>query len=189
MTAASQEVGQEAGRVVSPEESPEAESVPKQKKLALVASKGGLDEVYPVLIMASTAGALGWDTRVFCTFYGLDLVNKKRQKKLKVSAVGNAASPPPIEGMEMRVPTILGMLPGMNAVATKMMKGWMKKSNMLDFDSLYQTCVDLGVTFYACATTMGVMNVKQEDIAEGVDCLGATAFLDFASEADVALFV
>ncbi len=180
---------QDTGIRLSPQEMPAAEASTKQKKLALVASKGGLDELYPILIMASTAGALGWDARVFCTFYGLDLVNKKRRKKMKVSAVGNAASPPPLSGVEIRVPTILGILPGMNTVATWMMKKWMKDSNIPDFETLYQLCVDSGVKFYACATTMGVMNVNQDDIVEGADCLGATAFLDFASEADVALFV
>jgi peroxiredoxin family protein len=180
---------QDAGTNVSSLESPGAEAATKQKKLALVASKGGLDELYPILIMASTAGALGWDARIFCTFYGLDLVNKKRRKKLKVSAVGNAASPPPINGVEVRVPTILGILPGMNTVATWMMKKWMKDSNIPDFEELYQICVDSGVKFYACATTMGVMNVKQDDIIEGADCLGATAFLDFAAEADVSMFI
>lgn len=166
-----------------------AEGQPKRKSLALVASKGGLDEVYPVLIMASTAGALGWDTRVFCTFYGLDMVNKKRQKKLKVSATGNAASPPPISGVEVRVPTILGMLPGMNSVATWMMKKWMKDSNIPNYDDLFDLCLESGVQFYACATTMGVMNVKMDDIIDEASCLGATAFLDFAAEADLALFV
>ncbi len=185
MTQAAQDVGTN----VSTLEAPGAEAIPEPKKFALVASKGGLDEVYPILIMASTAAALGWDCRVFCTFYGLDLVNKKRQKKLKVAAVGNAASPPPINGVEMRVPTIIGMLPGMNWVATKMLKSWMKTSNIPDFESLYDTCVEAGVQFYACATTLGVMNVKMEDIVDNASCLGATAFLDFASEADVALFV
>lgn len=180
---------QEAGTNVSPLESPGAEAIPEPKKMALVASKGGLDELYPVLIMASTAGALGWDTRVFCTFYGLDMVNEKRRKKMKVSAVGNAASPPPIDGLEFRVPTILGILPGMNTVATWMLKSWMKKSNIPDFETLYQICIDSGVKFYACATTLGVMNVSLEDIVEGADCLGATAFLDFAAEADVSLFI
>ena len=180
---------QESGISLSPQETPEAEGVTKQKKLALVASKGGLDELYPILIMASTAGALGWDVRVFCTFYGLDLVNKKRRKKMKVAAVGNAASPPPINGVEVRVPTILGILPGMNSVATWMMKKWMANSNIPDFEDLYQTCVDLGVKFYACATTMGVMNVNQEDIVDNAECLGATAFLDYAAEADVSLFI
>lgn len=169
---------------------PVADSPPKQKSLALVASKGGLDEVYPVLIMATTAAALDWDVRIFCTFYGLDIVNPKRNKKLKVSAVGNAASPPPLSsGPEFRVPTILGILPGMNTVATKMMKSWMKKSNIPDFPTMMEICLESGVKFYACATTMGVMNVKMEDVMPEASCLGATAFLDFASEADIALFV
>lgn len=179
---------QDAGTVTMLEEIA-AEAGPERKKLALVASKGGLDEVYPILIMASTAAALGWDCRVFCTFYGLDLVNKKRQKHLKVSAVGNAASPPPVNGVEMRVPTIIGMLPGMNSVATWMMKKWMKDSNIPDFETMYDMCVESGVQFYACATTLGVMNVNMDDIVENASCLGATAFLDFASEADIALFV
>jgi peroxiredoxin family protein len=157
--------------------------------MALVASKGGLDEVYPVLILASTAAAIGWEVGVFCTFYGLDMVNKNRSKKLKVSAVGNAASPPPIKGMEFRVPTILGILPGMNSVATWMMKNWMKKSNIPSFEEMMQLCLESGVNFYACATTMGVMNVTKEDVIPEASCLGATAFLDFASGADVALFI
>ena len=165
------------------------EATDKPKRMALVASKGGLDEVYPVLILASTAAAIGWEVGVFCTFYGLDIVNKNRQKKIKVSAVGNAASPPPIKGMEFRVPTILGILPGMNSVATWMMKNWMKKSNIPSFGEMMDLCLESGVNFHACATTMGVMNVTKEDVIPEASCLGATAFLDFASEADVALFI
>ncbi|HSL24901.1 MAG TPA: DsrE/DsrF/DrsH-like family protein [Acidimicrobiia bacterium] len=166
-----------------------SEPTERPKRMALVASKGGLDEVYPVLILASTAAAIGWEVGVFCTFYGLDMVNKNRSKKLKVSAVGNAASPPPIKGMEFRVPTILGILPGMNSVATWMMKNWMKKSNIPSFEEMMQLCLESGVNFYACATTMGVMNVTKEDVIPEASCLGATAFLDFASGADVALFI
>jgi peroxiredoxin family protein len=166
-----------------------SEPTERPKRMALVASKGGLDEVYPVLILASTAAAIGWEVGVFCTFYGLDMVNKTRSKKLKVSAVGNAASPPPIKGMEFRVPTILGILPGMNSVATRMMKNWMKKSNIPSFEEMMQLCLESGVNFYACATTMGVMNVTKEDVIPEASCLGATAFLDFAAGADVALFI
>jgi len=168
---------------------PGAEALPERKSLAIVASKGGLDEVYPVLIMASTAGALGWDTQVFCTFYGLDIVNKKRRAKMKVSAVGNAAAPPPITGVEVRVPTWIGALPGMSRVSTWMMKKWMKDSNIPELEDLFQICLDSGVQFHACSTTMGVMNVSQDDIIDEAACLGATAFLDFAADADLALFV
>ena len=89
----------------------------------------------------------------------------------------------------MRVPTIIGAIPGMNRVATWMMKKWMKDSNIPDLETMFQICLDNGVQFHACATTMGVMGVTQDMGVEEASCLGATAFLDFASEADVALFV
>ena len=162
---------------------------PKRRRMALVASKGGLDEVYPILIMASTAAALDWEVGIFCTFYGLDMVNTKRMSNLKVSPLGNAAAPPPLKGKEMGVPNIIGMLPGMTSVATKMMKGWMDDSGIPNFDDMMEMCLESDVEFYACATTMGVMNVKQEDIMPEASCLGAAAFLDFASEADLALFI
>jgi predicted peroxiredoxin len=54
---------------------------------------------------------------------------------------------------------------------------------------MMEMCLDGGVEFYACATTMGVMNVDQADIMEQASCLGAAAFLEFAAEADLAMFV
>ncbi len=177
---------------VRPDAAPAMEAVEpetKRKRLALVCSKGNLDEIYPILIMASTAGALGWETGVFCTFYGLDLVNKNRVGKAKVSAIGNPASPPPFAQVPVKVPSIIGILPGAQSLATWFMKRWMKKSRIPTAEELMDVCLESGVEFYACATTMGVMGVDQKDIVEGVSCLGATAFLDFASEADVSLFV
>lgn len=171
------------------EASAAAEAEPKPKRLALVASKGSLDMVYPVLMMASTAAALGWEVGVFCTFYGLDIVNKKRNQHLQVAAVGNPASPPPFKGVPVKVPPLLGVLPGAQAAATTFMKKWMRDSNMPEFQDLLDTCLEFGVNFYACATTMGVMSVDPEDMIDGVSCLGATAFLDYAADADVCLFV
>jgi len=169
--------------------SPESLKPPERKKMAMVASKGGLDEVYPVLIMATTAAALDWQVGIFCTFYGLDMVNTKRMDSLKVSPLGNAAAPPPLKGKEFGVPNIISMLPGMTSVATTMMKGWMKDSGLPSFDEMIEMCLESGVEFYACATTMGVMNVKQEDIMTEASCLGAAAFLDFAASSDLALFI
>ena len=161
----------------------------KPRRLALVASKGSLDMVYPVLILASTAGALGWEVGVFCTFYGLDLLNRKKIRNLKVAPIGNPAMPPPFEGLPVQVPNILGVLPGATALATTFMKSWMENANMPSVEELLDTCLELGVNFYACATTMGVMGVKDEDLIEGVSCLGATGFLDFAANADISMFI
>ncbi|RMF27055.1 MAG: hypothetical protein D6759_18400, partial [Chloroflexi bacterium] len=68
----------------------------RRRRLALVASKGSLDMAYPPLILATTAAALGWEVGIFFTFYGLDIINKKKLAKLKVAPIGNPAMPAPI---------------------------------------------------------------------------------------------
>ncbi len=152
------------------------------KRLAMVASKGTLDQAYPPLILATTAASLGWEAGIFFTFYGLDILNRKKHRKLKVPSLANPAMPVP-------VPNIIGALPGMTSVATGMMKRWMKRSKLPTIAEFLDIARDSGVRLFACSTTMGVMGVKAQDLIEGVDIAGATAFLDFAAEADVSLFV
>ena len=103
----------------------------RPKRLAMVASKGTLDMAYPPLILATTAASMGWETGIFFTFYGLDLLHKERIKHLQVSPIGNPAMPPPLPAIPaLKVPNILGTLPGMTAMATMMMQGWMAKAKM-----------------------------------------------------------
>ena len=161
----------------------------KRRRLALVASQGSLDMAYPPLILASTAVSMGWEVGLFFTFYGLDIINKRKLPTLKVSAVGNPAMPAPFPSVPLQVPTIIGTLPGATALATSFMKGWMSKANMPTIQELIEVTQDGDGKLFACTTTMGLMGVEEEDLIEGVSCLGAAAFLDFASEADVSLFV
>lgn len=163
-------------------EATEAGTSAKPKRLALVASKGTLDQAYPPLILATTAASLGWEVGIYFTFYGLDILHKDRFEKLKVASLANPAGP-------IRVPNLLGAVPGATAAATKVMKGWMKNSKMPDLPEFIEMAQGLDVTFFACATTMGVMGVEDSDLISGCDIAGAAAFLDFAAEADVQLFV
>ncbi len=161
-----------------------AETKPKRRKrrLALVASKGTLDMAYPPLILATTAAAMGWEAGIFFTFYGLDIINRKRNQHLQVPPLGNPAMPVP-------VPNLIGAIPGMTAMATKMMKGWMSAARMPTIDEMIAMCRASGVQMIACSTTMGVMKVDGADILDGLSIGGAAAFLDFAADADVSLFV
>jgi peroxiredoxin family protein len=69
------------------------------------------------------------------------------------------------------------------------MKKWMRDAKMPDVPEFIEMAQGLDVTFFACATTMGVMGVKEGDLIKGCQIAGAAAFLDFAAEADVQLFV
>ncbi len=159
-----------------------SEPEPARRRLALVASKGTLDQAYPPLILATTAASLGWEAGIYFTFYGLDILHKDRLEKLKVASLANPAGP-------IRVPNLLGAIPGATAAATKVMKKWMRESRMPDIPEFIEMARSLGVTFFACSTTMGVMGVEESDLIPGCDVAGAAAFLDFAAGADVQLFV
>ncbi|MEK7371945.1 MAG: DsrE/DsrF/DrsH-like family protein [candidate division NC10 bacterium] len=162
----------------------------RPKRLAMVASKGTLDMAYPPLILATTAASMGWETGIFFTFYGLDLLHKERIKHLQVSPIGNPAMPPPLPAIPaLKVPNILGTLPGMTAMATMMMQGWMAKAKVPTVQEMLDLCVDADVKLFACATTMGVMGIKQADLIPAAQCAGATTFLDFAGDASVSLFI
>jgi peroxiredoxin family protein len=162
---------------------------PQPKRLAIIVSKGTLDQAYPPLIMATTAASMGWDVGIFFTFYGLDIVHKHRMPKLSVSAVGNPAMPPPIKGVPVHVPTLVGALPGMKFAATRMMKGWLSKANLAPVSELLEIARELGLRMFACNTTLAVMGVDKDDLIDGVEFAGAPAFLDFAGESDIQLFI
>ena len=156
---------------------------PRQRtRLALVASKGTLDNAYPPLLLATTAASMGWEVGIFFTFYGLNILHRDKHKTLKVAPLANPAAPVP-------VPNLLGALPGMTAVATRMMKGWMDEANMPNLPEFIAMSKELGVELYACSTTLGVMNIREDELIEGCTVAGAAAFLDFAASSDVQLFI
>lgn len=161
---------------------PEQVNQPRTRRIAIVASKGTLDQAYPPMILASTAVSLGWEAGIYFTFYGLDIIHSERFNKLKVASLANPAGP-------IQLPNLLGAIPGATAAATKVMKKWMSDSQMPTIPEFIDMTQDLGVRFFACATTMGVMGVQESDLLPGADIAGAAAFLDYAAEADITLFV
>jgi peroxiredoxin family protein len=161
---------------------PLAEAPPRRKRIAIVASKGTLDLAYPPLILASTAVSLGWEAGIYFTFYGLDILHADRFDKLKVASLANPSGP-------VQLPNILGAIPGATVAATKVMKKWMSDARMPTIPEFIDMSQDLGVRFFACSTTMGVMGVEESDLLPGADIAGAAAFLDYAADADVSLFV
>ena len=154
----------------------------RPKRVAIIASKGSLDMAYPPLILATTAASMGWEVVIFFTFYGMDIINKKKYQKLKVAPLGNPAMP-------VSVPNIISVLPGMTGMATWMMRRMMRQQNMPTIPELLDMARRLGVRFFGCSTTMGVMAVADEDLVEGAECAGAATFLEFASTAEVTLFI
>jgi len=153
------------------------------KKLALIASKGTLDWAYPPFILASTAAALDYEVSIFFTFYGLTLL-KKDVSDLKVSPLGNPAMPMPIP-----MPTLVQALPGMESMATMMMKQKIADKGVASIQELREICLEAGVKLIACQMTMDLFGFQREEFIDGIEIGGAATFFEFAGESDVNLFI
>lgn len=152
--------------------------------MTIIASKGSLDMAYPPLILATTAAAMDVDTTIFFTFYGLEIIKKGNADNLKISPLGNPAMPMPIP-----IPTLVSSMPGMEAMATAMMKSMFQKHGVATIGQLLALAQEAGVKLIACQMTMDVMGVKQSDIIDGVEFGGAAAWLDEAADSQINLFI
>jgi peroxiredoxin family protein len=153
------------------------------KKMAIIATKGTLDWAYPPLILSSTAAALGYEVQVFCTFYGLQLL-RKDLSGIRISPLGNPAMP-----MPMPMPVLVQALPGVEAMATAMMKKKMKSKGVASVEELRSLCLEAEVKFIACQMTVDLFDFQRSDFIDGIDYGGAATFLGFAGEADIQLYI
>jgi peroxiredoxin family protein len=153
------------------------------KKMAIIASKGALDMAYPPLILATTAAALGYEVQVFFTFYGLQLL-RKDLSQIRISPLANPAMPMPVP-----MPVMVSMLPGMEAMATMMMKQKIKKHGVASLEELRSLCLEADVKLIACQMTIDLFEFDKSEFIDGIEYGGAATFLDFAGSADITLFV
>jgi peroxiredoxin family protein len=139
-------------------------AVPEQsktiEKVAIVVSKGSLEGIYPGLIMANGARMEGIEANVFFTFFGLEAIRRRRQDRIKVATVGNPG---------MHMPTWLGALPGMSAMATKMMQRQMEKLDIPPIPEFVELISDSGAGLYACKASVDMFKLTEQDFIEQVD--------------------
>jgi peroxiredoxin family protein len=159
----------------------EADAADDERSMVIVATKGTLDMAYPPLILASTAAAFGWNVTVFHTFWGLDILHEERSKDLKLSAVGNP---------NMRVPNAVAAIPGMDRVASTMMRKRFDSNDVASIEDLVDTCDAMGVEMQACQMTIDLLEYDEDDFYDGVTVgVGAATAVERMADADIQLLV
>jgi|APSaa5957512622_1039677.scaffolds.fasta_scaffold00524_10 peroxiredoxin family protein len=155
------------------------------RKLVLVSSKGGLDMAYPPMILANAARMSGIECEIFFTFWGLDLITKKKMGKVNIATVGNPAFSMAPYAPWFKIPTWMGLIPGMSWVATKMMAYQIKKLDFPPIPEFMENLLDSGVKLYGCKLSMDMMNLQEEDLIDGATMLGAMEFMELSKDAQV----
>ncbi|MEL3972266.1 DsrE/DsrF/DrsH-like family protein [Rossellomorea oryzaecorticis] len=127
------------------------------KKVAIIASNGGLFDAYKVYNIATAAAATDQEVAIFFTFEGLNLIHKDAHQEL-----------PMPEGKE------------------HFQEGF-SNANVPSIPELVEMAKEMGVRFIGCQMTMDVMGLDKDAFVEGIEVGGAVTFLEFAKDADVTL--
>ena len=152
----------------------------KPRKLSIIVSKGSLDMAYPGLVLANAARMMGIEADLFFTFWGMDIISKKKVDHLKVTPVGNTA---------MHMPQMVGVLPGVSSMATSMMMKEIEKLDMPPIHEFLEMVHDAGAGIYACQMASDMMHLEKDDLIDEVDdIIGAMDFLE-KSEGAQMLFI
>ena len=161
-------------------ELPEEAAPQPIQKIAIICSKGTLDMAYPGLILANAARMSGIDATLFFTFWGLDIITEKTVDKLHVPTVGNPS---------MNIPTMVGGLPGMESLATSMMKKQMEKLDIPSVREMLEILDDAGAELYGCRMAMDMFQRTEDDLVPQVkEVISAMDFFDKSAGAQV-LFI
>jgi len=156
-----------------------------KEKFNVIVFSGDMDKVLAAFILATTAASMGMEVNMFFTFWGLNVIRKKKftsgknilQKLMNFMNKGGA------DRLTLSKFNMMGMGPAM-------MKKMMKNSKVPGIPEMIQISKDLGVKFIACTTSFAFMGFEKSDFIEGVDSFaGAATYLQLAREGKVSYFI
>ena len=166
---------------------PEPADETATKQLVIINWSGELDRVWPTLIMANAAAAMGYKTKVFTTFWGL-LPFVKDQRRLTGENVMQKMlafmQRPGISHLKTSKLNMFGMGPWMMGVLAR-------KYNVAQPPELLEAAQAMGVEFLPCQMTMEMFGLKREDFIDGLgEPVGAAAVLELMTQPNTAsLFI
>lgn len=135
------------------------------KKVSLICAKGAIEDVYATLIMGNGAVMAGIEANLFFTFFGMDAIMKNRMDKLHTSVLGNPALRLP---GGLRMPSLLGIIPGMESFTSWMMKKEMDKIDIPPVSEFLDLITAGGGKIYACKTAADMFKITMKDLSDHV---------------------
>lgn len=157
-----------------------------QDKATLIVFSGDLDKAIASFIIATGAAAMGKQVTMFFTFWGLNILRKDQNIPSNKNFIEKMFGK-----MMPRGPENLGISKmNFGGLGAKMMKKVMKDKNVTSLPELMEMAKDLDVRIIACAMSMDVLGITEEELIDGIDdYVGVATYLAEASDSNINLFV
>jgi peroxiredoxin family protein len=150
----------------------------------LIVMSGDMDKLIAAFNIAVGAAAMGKETNMFFTFWGMKAIQK-----------GNFTGSSFFGRM-------LGLLNrgGIKVVGPSRFNFWglgrwmfnqmMKNHHITPMEELRKTAIDLGVKLFPCQMSMEIMEIKREDLIDEVqESCGVAAMLEMSDRSKQTLFI
>jgi peroxiredoxin family protein len=157
----------------------------EKEKFNIIVFSGDMDKVLAAFILATTSASMGMEVKMFFTFWGLNVLRKKKltsgknllQKMMNFMNKGGASR------LTLSKFNMMGIGPAM-------MKKMMKNSNVPSIEEFIKIAKGQGIKLVACSTTFSFMGFKKDDFIDEVDSIaGAATYLAEAREAKASYFI
>ncbi len=144
-----------------------------------------LDKAIAAFIIASGAKSMGKNVSLFFTFWGLNILRKPKKVRVKktfIEKMFGRMMPRGVKKLPISNMNMMGMGP-------KMIKNIMKKKNVDSLQTLMTNAMDMGVKIIACAMSMDIMGIKEEELINGIEVAGVATYLGDTQDANHNLFI
>ncbi len=151
----------------------------------LVVFSDDLDRALAALVIANGAASTGKKVTMFFTFWGLNVIKKKRPQPVAKDFMGRMFTlmmPRGTDGLKLSKMNMLGM-------GTLMMKWRMQAKKVETLDQLIQSALEHGVQMIGCQMSMDVMGVTKEELLDNVIIGGVASYIEQAEQSNINLFI
>ncbi len=154
------------------------------RKCSIVVFSGDMDKVFAAFIIGTTAAAMGMETTMFFTFWGLKAIQKGTPTGSgffgKMMGVMNRG------GIDRLGPSKFNF----GGMGRWMFKKMMAEQNVATLPEMLQMAIDMDVKLLACLMSMDVMEISRDDLIDEVDdVVGAATFIAEAEGSEINLFI
>ena len=143
------------------------------------------DKAVAAFIIANGAAAAGYDVTLFFTFWGINILRKSgpvMAKKTLIEKMFGVMMPKGPDRLKLSQMNMGGM-------GLAMIKGIMKKKNVMPLPALIAQAKLSGVKLIVCTMSMDLMGIKKEELIDGVEEGGVAMYVDNLSRSSANLFI
>ena len=144
-----------------------------------------LDRAIATFVLANGAAATGGKVTIFFTFWGLNVIKKRRKPHVEKDIFGRMFAwmlPSDSTCLHLSKMSMLGL-------GDRLMRHIMRRKNISQLEELMQEAVYNGVELIACQMTMDMMGISRDELIDGVTVGGVATYMERAGNSGVNLFI